>query len=587
MNKIYLIFICILLRLNLYSQVVCGTTEYINQCIKENPQLLQKINDEVKRKEDYLLSVKNNSTLKIANADITIPVVVNVIYKNESENISDAVIQTQIDQLNLDFNKLNNQSNVPSGLQVGEPKIQFCLQKIFRKQTTVNRFILGQNMGAINNATTGLAPYLPSTYLNIYVADLWLMVNGVEKNRLGGFTASPAVNISASVFVDYNYFGKPGVNSTSFGHFTTHEVGHWLGLCHPHDSPVSTNCVNISNFLPPYYVTTPPNSPNFYCNNSLNYTPYYMNFMEYSGDDCISMFTEDQVTVMRSNFVNGAPLYSMVNPTNTTLDQYRCSKYDICNRILAISNIGITYNYINSVSIFWDKNSVYVPAPVNNTYFAIGYLFRYRIVGGVWSNNITLTDPTIKLDNLINGNYEFQVVPIYPNCDIAFTTTNTFSINSNAVCSVNKEPNNNILDAQNNLSSLIRATAIIESTINSITINDRIDNEFDVDWYSIKTNSGFRNLKVTLTPPSILGLDYDLEIYDCKGNLIRVAANNPNSILQPPNSYYYFFKEYFVMNNIEPESDYYIKIIDRGNTIHSRMCYMITLEESLTPFENF
>jgi hypothetical protein len=84
-----------------------------------------------------------------------------------------------------------------------------------------------------------------------------------------------------------------------------------------------------------------------------------------------------------------------------------------------------------------------------------------------------------------------------------------------------------------------------------------------------------------------LGLDYDLEIYDCKGNLIRVAANNPNSILQPPNSYYYFFKEYFVMNNIEPESDYYIKIIDRGNTIHSRMCYMITLEESLTPFENF
>lgn len=582
----YLNLIIILCCLtNSYSQVVCGSSEYMNELIKNNPNLEKIINDEVKRKNDYLLSIKNNPSLKIANADITIPVIVNIVYKNESENLSDVIIESQIDQLNLDFNRLNDQNNLPNGLQVGEARIQFCLHKIFRKLTSVNRFVLGQNIGTITNATTGIVPYRPDTYLNIYVADLWLLVNGIEKNRLGGFTDLPVSTINA-VFVDYNYFGKPGVNGTSFGHFTTHEVGHWLGLCHPFDSPVSTNCVNIPNFLPPYYVTSPPNTPNFSCNNNLNYTPYFMNFMEYTGDNCTNMFTPDQVAVMRSNFVSTGPLFSMVNPLNNTLESSSCAKFINCNQISAISNISVTYNYLNSVSIYWDRNSLFIPLPINITYKAIGYLFRYRLIGGTWSNNITITDPTIRLDNLANGNYEFQIVPIYPNCDIAFTTTNSFTINANSVCNNNREPNNNIIEIQNNTSFLIKA-ANNSTLLNSISLTDRIDNETDIDWFRVKTNVGFRNFKVTLIPPSVLGLDYDLEIYDCKGNLIRVAANNPNSILQPPNSNYYFFKEYFVMNNIVPESDYYIKIIDRSTTIHSRMCYTITLQESSIPFENF
>jgi tRNA1(Val) A37 N6-methylase TrmN6 len=45
--------------------------------------------------------------LRIVNGKIQIPVVVNVLYRTTSENISTAQIQSQIDILNEDFNALN------------------------------------------------------------------------------------------------------------------------------------------------------------------------------------------------------------------------------------------------------------------------------------------------------------------------------------------------------------------------------------------------------------------------------------------------------------------------------------------------
>ncbi len=51
---------------------------------------------------------------RLVNRVIEIPVVVNVLYRTSSENISQAQIQSQIDALNEDFNALNSDfNNVP------------------------------------------------------------------------------------------------------------------------------------------------------------------------------------------------------------------------------------------------------------------------------------------------------------------------------------------------------------------------------------------------------------------------------------------------------------------------------------------
>jgi hypothetical protein len=47
-------------------------------------------------------------TGRLVNGKVEIPVVVNVLYRTASENISDAQIQSQIDVLNQDFNVANS-----------------------------------------------------------------------------------------------------------------------------------------------------------------------------------------------------------------------------------------------------------------------------------------------------------------------------------------------------------------------------------------------------------------------------------------------------------------------------------------------
>ena len=54
------------------------------------------------------MSIRTGMVARInAQGKIEIPVVVNVLYRTSSENISDAQIQSQIDVLNEDFNKTN------------------------------------------------------------------------------------------------------------------------------------------------------------------------------------------------------------------------------------------------------------------------------------------------------------------------------------------------------------------------------------------------------------------------------------------------------------------------------------------------
>ena len=96
------------------SQRNCGTMQYLQQQIHENPSLLQKMNDN----EVYLQNYIQNSPENNSSTIITIPVVVHVVYYNSNENISDLQIQSQIDILNNDFRRLNSDVvNTPTPFQ--------------------------------------------------------------------------------------------------------------------------------------------------------------------------------------------------------------------------------------------------------------------------------------------------------------------------------------------------------------------------------------------------------------------------------------------------------------------------------------
>src|SRR5688500_11836735 len=109
---------------------------------------------------------------------VTIPVVVHVVWKTSSENITDAQILSQIDVLNEDFRKLNaDTTNIPAVWKnlAADIEIEFCMAQrdpqgnatngITRTNTTSSGFTVNDNVKS--NATGGKTGWPSASYLNI------------------------------------------------------------------------------------------------------------------------------------------------------------------------------------------------------------------------------------------------------------------------------------------------------------------------------------------------------------------------------------------------------------------------------------
>ena len=106
------------------AQRNCGSHEHMLQQMDENPQMKanQKYINEFTKK--YL---KEGNRLN--GQIITIPVVVNVIYKTNAQNISNAQINSQITVLNDDFRRTN--ADADNYWNVGaDTEIEFCLASV-------------------------------------------------------------------------------------------------------------------------------------------------------------------------------------------------------------------------------------------------------------------------------------------------------------------------------------------------------------------------------------------------------------------------------------------------------------------------
>ncbi|MBT5699623.1 MAG: hypothetical protein HOJ12_06470, partial [Flavobacteriales bacterium] len=128
MKKIILSLL-VIISANSFSQQRCGTAERTQMLSENNKEFAiakQKVNTETKK------WIENNSNYS-SKSIITIPVVVHVVWKNSSQNISDAQILSQIDILNKDFRKQNidtiNTPNVWKPISA-DCKIEFCMASI-------------------------------------------------------------------------------------------------------------------------------------------------------------------------------------------------------------------------------------------------------------------------------------------------------------------------------------------------------------------------------------------------------------------------------------------------------------------------
>lgn len=246
-----------------------------------------------------------------ARGEIIIPVVFHVVYNTPQENISDAQIASQIDVLNEDFNLRNHDNRlVPTYFKdlKADVGIRFVLDRTVRVQSNRKQWSIGYGDESVKYSTRGGSDVVdPSTYLNVWVCDLG--------NNLLGYATFPGWDPATDgIVLNYPAVGRTGTLFRNYdkGRTATHEIGHWLNLRHIWGD---ATCGNDFVDDTPLH-----DSPNYRCPESgLRSTctgaPFemWMNYMDYTYDACMYMFTTGQKARMLATMAPGGPRASLAD----------------------------------------------------------------------------------------------------------------------------------------------------------------------------------------------------------------------------------------------------------------------------------
>jgi hypothetical protein len=254
-----------------------------------------------------------------------IRVVVHLVYNTPEQKISDAQVQSQIAVLNADYSGSNPDIRaVPAYFvgAIGSPKLSFALATLDPDGNPTSRITytptdkteFSDNDDVKFMAEGGIDGWDSNRYLNLWVCHL---VNKDDPRiDLLGYSQMPGGPASTDgVVIAYTAFGLTGAaGANNLGRTATHEIGHWLGLHHlwgdGYTDPVTHTYSETNPFceLELGVYDTPqqaapskgkPTGPQVSCNNGPN-GDMYMNFMDYTDDAAMVMFTQGQAARMRA-----------------------------------------------------------------------------------------------------------------------------------------------------------------------------------------------------------------------------------------------------------------------------------------------
>lgn len=259
--------------------------------------------------------IQQSSKQRTHHEVVTIPVVVHIVHNGEAigqgTNISKAQVLSQIRILNEDFGRKSGTPGFNSHVHGADVQLEFKLA--VRSPSNLPTDGIVRVKGSKTSWLSRLTPdrlalkahsiWNPAHYLNIWVANIKELGHGqFPVSDLPGVKDDPnAANPEDDgVVVSYEAFGDTGQAKAPYnqGRTTTHEVGHYLGLLHIHgdgDCTVDDFCTDTPpvSFLTRGCPTTPPVA----CDG----TPAQIeNYMDYTDDRCMNMFTLQQKTRMRT-----------------------------------------------------------------------------------------------------------------------------------------------------------------------------------------------------------------------------------------------------------------------------------------------
>ncbi|KAB1160462.1 T9SS type A sorting domain-containing protein [Tenacibaculum aiptasiae] len=310
-NKITLAFLCLFFIGATFAQQkrTCYAMEDIEERKATDPGLENRMKEIEKFTQKRVKEMESYQG-KVNGSIITIPVVVHVLYTNSTNNISDAQILSQIDVLNKDFRRTNT-DKTNKWSQAADTQIEFAMAKvdpngnattaITRKQ--VSGADWGTKFKAYNamksSASGGVDPWNTAEYLNMWIVPKMTNTSPQGDRTILGFAQFPGGSAATDGLVMiHDAFGSTGTLNPSFnlGRTTTHEIGHYLNLRHIWGDG---GC-GVDDFVSD---TPESDAPNYGCKTghvSCGSEDMVQNFMDYSDDACMNLFTVGQKNRMRA-----------------------------------------------------------------------------------------------------------------------------------------------------------------------------------------------------------------------------------------------------------------------------------------------
>jgi len=281
------------------SEKQCFSMDVLDKNLKEDPSLAGKMASIEAQTKEFI--AKGNFK-RLVNGSIEIPVIFHVIYRTASENLSLPVLEGQIDALNEDFNLQNpGRNTIPSEFATVEANvdISFVIEDVIRVQNTKKRR-WQPNDGMKFSSSGGSDVVNPEEFLNIWIVNYMPYHGG----QILGYAQFPGGSLSTDgVVLAANFVGATDRTAT-------HEVGHYLNLrhiwgdggCGASDFVADTPDSDAPSRGCPAYPTV-----------NCGTNDMTMNFMDYSNDDCMNMFTVGQKARMDAIFTTGAFRASMAD----------------------------------------------------------------------------------------------------------------------------------------------------------------------------------------------------------------------------------------------------------------------------------
>lgn len=353
MQRSLLIFLSISLVSCFFGQdhLNCGTDEMHQQLFQSRPDLnpgIVRSYERLKADTEKFLGEPNEKS----GDPYIIPVVFHVIHNGGPENISDAQIHDAIQQVNLQFRKLNPDTSEivnPFKTIAADCQIEIRLAQLDPQgncTSGITRTVSPLTMIG-DHQVKSLIHWPSDKYLNVYVCN--------QAAGLAGHALLPSAADTIpewdGIVMQHSYVGTIGTSEYFRRTVLTHEIGHFLNLQH----------IWGGNNVPDYYYLPVAQAGNCAFDDEVNDTPLTIgwqncnlsgnscstldnvqNYMDYSY--CARMFTEGQRDRMHaclnSTVANRNNLWSPQNLAETGTDglvNYLCgASFEASKRVACV-----------------------------------------------------------------------------------------------------------------------------------------------------------------------------------------------------------------------------------------------------------